>query len=117
MQPGVYDFPPLTRGDTETLGVILHDQDSFTQQISSGIKAGDLVEWRVSIPGASDLVKTTEADGGLDLDLPDSRVAWAVTAEDWAALTGAGPFPYRIRVKRSTNEVRTYLKGILRVEG
>lgn len=116
MQPGIYDFPPLTRGDTEVLGVILHDQDSFTQQISPGIRAGDLVEWIVSVPSGSDLVKTTSTDGGLYLDLPDSRVAWAVAAADWAALTGKGPFLYRIRVTSADGAVRTYLKGTLRVE-
>lgn len=116
MQPGIYDFPPLTRGDTEVLGVILHDQDSFTQQITPGIKAGDTVRWIVSIPGTSDLVKTTESGGGLVLDLPDTRIAWTITAADWAAMAGAGPFPYRIRVTSAGGAVRTYLKGTLRVE-
>ncbi|MBY0255156.1 MAG: hypothetical protein K2X54_27850 [Methylobacterium organophilum] len=118
MQPGVHDFPPLTRGDTETLGVILQDQSVFSQQAARGaLKSGDVVRWIVTIPGKPDLVKSTEAGGGLNLKLATAYVSWALSAADWTALAGPGPFAYRVRVNRASGEVQTYLKGNLSVDG
>lgn len=117
MQPGTYDFPPLTRGDTETLGVILQDQSLFTQEITLALKAGDEVRWIVSLPGKPDLVKSTTSGGGLTLSLTNAYVSWAFTDADWTALTGSEGFAYRIRVIRPGGVVQTYLKGLLRVEG
>jgi hypothetical protein len=114
MQPAQYDFPPLTRGDSEKLSLILKQRDLFTQQISLLPVAGATVTWTIKKSGGQDLVKSTGMNGGLTLTANASRLDWVLTALDWTALPG-GSYPYRIRIAFSDGTVVTYMKGTLTV--
>lgn len=115
MQPQTYDFPPLTRGDTEVLGFILSNQDTLTQLRALADLNGATVTWSLKTPGGLNIEKTTAADGGLTLDVAAATVTWSVTPADWANMTG-NSYTYKVRVTLPGGAVQTYLKGTIMVE-
>lgn len=116
MQPASYDFPPVTRGDSEVLGFILKDQDLFSEQIALTDLSEAVVHWRVQIPGREDPVeKTTADDGGLTLDPATRLITWPMDPAFTAALGDKNP--YRVRVIYTDGRVSTYLTGNIIAEG
>lgn len=117
MRPARYDWPPLTRGDTETLAVILKEQDLFTLRIRriDLSEPGLVVRWIVKGPGMADLVRTTETGGGLDVDLTKSEVSMVLAADATAALPPG--CTYAVIVVRDGPTVSTHLVGFMPVEG
>lgn len=114
MGPVSHDFPPLVRGDSETLTVFLAVQDTVTGEISLAPLTGATVEWRILRPGLPDYLRSTATDGGLVLTAADARVDWAITSADWTALPG-GTYQYRVRVTYAAGGPKTYLIGTLTI--
>lgn len=107
-----YNFPTFYRGDSRRLAFIAKRRALFSGQISLLPLAGARITWTVRRPGQPDLVKSTDAGGGLTLDAVRSRVEWPISPTESQSLS-AGANPYRVRATFLDGEVETLLSGTI----
>lgn len=109
MEPAVYDFPIIVRGDTCVLEAILKDRDVLTQAVSPMDLAGATITWTIFPAGRDPILRTSAQGGGLGVTLATATVANPLSAADTQALTDTNA--YRLRVAFPDGTVRTLLVG------
>jgi len=111
MTAPLYDFPPLIRGDSAALGVVLKRRGLFNRAVTiQPLAAGDEVRWTLSPPGASAIALSSK-DGSLSLNRATGAASFKLDPAQTQALPDSTP--YRLRVHFANGDVKTWLEGKL----
>jgi hypothetical protein len=112
MQRGFYNFPPVIRGDTRVLTLILKRKDILTlRRERMETPAGTVLTWTVKRAGSDDLVKAATAGATVGA----GAMTWPMTEEETQSLPAASN-PYRVRLKLPDGTVTTILSGFIPAE-
>ena len=111
MNVPLYDFPPLIRGDSAALGVVLKRRGLFNRAVTiQPLAPGDEVRWTLSPPGASAIVRSSK-DGSLSLNRATGAASFKLDPAQTQALPDSTP--YRLRIYFANGDVKTWLEGKL----